>query len=102
MPQSEADEWRNKVATAERTYGKHAALRMKLDRATLAQFQRLPGVSSSFAGLDAVLQRDTRVEFSDFLNSACLGTATPPPLRTRTPLSQPRSCLWTCPCRCTR
>ncbi len=67
--QAAGDHWRNQVATAERVYGKHAALRMKLDRAVLAQSQRLPGgPSSSFAGLDAILGRDTQIDFTDVLN----------------------------------
>ena len=60
--------WQNSVATAERVQGKHAAMRMKLDRAILSQYQRLPGVESSFVGLDTALQRDVRIEFSDVLN----------------------------------
>ena len=59
------------MSTAARIYGSHAALRLKMDRSILAQYQRLPGMPSSFAGLDCVLQRDTKIDFSDVLARKC-------------------------------
>jgi hypothetical protein len=38
----EKDEWESKMNTLEAVYGSHAAIRMRMERAILSQFQRLP------------------------------------------------------------
>ena len=40
---------------------------MRMERALLARHQRLPLLTSEFAGLDTVLNRDDTIDFSDFL-----------------------------------
>jgi Proteasome maturation factor UMP1 len=59
--------WDAKVRETEMMYGPGAALRMRLDRARLAQYQRAPGLPSSFVGLDTFLGREYKVDFADFL-----------------------------------
>ncbi len=49
-------------------YGPGAALRMRVDRARYTQYQRAPGLPSSFVGLDTFLGREYKVDFSDFLS----------------------------------
>ena len=51
-----------------KVHGMHAPLRMKMERETLAQFQRLPGLQSSLTGLECVLDMEDTIEFEDFLN----------------------------------
>lgn len=60
--------WERKVYSAQRVYGGAAAMEMRLDRAILSQFQRGPGLESSFAGLDSLLGRDETLGFEDYLN----------------------------------
>merc|ERR1711879_466405 len=49
-------------------HGAHAPLRMKMERELLSQFQRLPGIPSSLAGLETVLDTDETIEFEDVFN----------------------------------
>lgn len=44
---------------------------MEMDRSILRQFQRGPGLVSSFAGLDTLLGRDETIGFEDYLGGAC-------------------------------
>ena len=67
IPQSS---WRNQLWQAEMVHGPGVAMRMRMERAMLKQFQRVPGLPSSFAGLDTVTGRDTTIDFDDILNSA--------------------------------
>mmetsp|Transcript_2404 Transcript_2404/g.5186 ORF Transcript_2404/g.5186 Transcript_2404/m.5186 type:complete len:127 (+) Transcript_2404:67-447(+) len=60
--------WDSKVARVGQIYGSHASLRLQMDRAILAQFQRLPGMHSNFSGLDTLLGRDEDIGFEDYLN----------------------------------
>ena len=41
-----------------------------LYQAILGQFQRFPGLKSSFSGLETLVGDDTRIEFADYLNSS--------------------------------
>ena len=41
----------------------------RMERAIMAQFQRPPGIESSFMGLDCVTGRDYTIGFEDFLES---------------------------------
>lgn len=63
--------WEMKVETAQRVYGAGAAIRMEMERRVLSQFQRLPGLTSSLAGLDTVTGRDERLDLEDVLDCAC-------------------------------
>eukprot|EP00927_Polykrikos_kofoidii_P077670 TRINITY_DN7458_c1_g2_i2.p2 TRINITY_DN7458_c1_g2~~TRINITY_DN7458_c1_g2_i2.p2 ORF type:complete len:142 (+),score=37.78 TRINITY_DN7458_c1_g2_i2:68-493(+) len=49
-------------------YGQHAPLRAKMERELLSQFQRLPGLPSSFIGLETVLGMEDKIEFEDVFN----------------------------------
>jgi len=55
---------------AERVYGRHAAWEKRMDIAVLGSVRRLPGLPSSFAGLDTALGRDGKIGFEDTLNGA--------------------------------
>lgn len=61
-------QWENEVRHVERVYGPGQAMRMRMDRAMLAQFQRAPGLPSGFVGLDTILGRDIKVGFEDVLD----------------------------------
>jgi hypothetical protein len=39
-------------------------------QAILSQFQRLPGLKSSFAGLETLMGRDEKLEFGDYLGNS--------------------------------
>lgn len=71
------DAWKTELWTTERIYGPGAAMRLRMDRALLAQAQRAPGLASSFAGLDTFLGRDYTIGFEDFLGST-FAPLTPP------------------------
>merc|ERR1711957_916848 len=49
-------------------HGVHAPLRLKMERELLSQFQRLPGLPSSLAGLETVLGIDETIQFENVLN----------------------------------
>eukprot|EP00401_Gymnodinium_catenatum_P082578 CAMPEP_0117550350 /NCGR_PEP_ID=MMETSP0784-20121206/48635_1 /TAXON_ID=39447 /ORGANISM="" /LENGTH=138 /DNA_ID=CAMNT_0005347365 /DNA_START=16 /DNA_END=432 /DNA_ORIENTATION=- len=49
-------------------HGQHAPIRLKVEREMLSQFQRLPGLPSSFVGLQTVLDLDETIEFEDVFN----------------------------------
>merc|ERR1719313_2493648 len=51
-----------------KVHGMHAPLRMKMERETFAQFQRMPGLQSSMVGLECVLDMEDTIEFEDYLN----------------------------------
>jgi hypothetical protein len=69
-PQAPARRWAQELFTVEASLGIAAAQRLAIDRASLAQFQRAPGLRSSFAGLDTFLGRDEALGFEDILGSA--------------------------------
>jgi hypothetical protein len=50
-------------------YGRHAAVRRQQEAAVLSQFQRLPGIESSFSGLDTILGRDTTFDAQDMFEN---------------------------------
>eukprot|EP00808_Paulinella_micropora_P004077 g60016.t1 len=50
-----------------RVYGQHFPLRLQMEEAILTQFQRLPGLKSSFAGMESLTGRDVEIEFEDTL-----------------------------------
>jgi proteasome maturation protein len=68
---SAVTEWENKLHHVERVYGPGQAMRMRMERAMLAQFQRAPGLPSSFVGLDTLLGRDVKIGFEDVLDLPC-------------------------------
>eukprot|EP00929_Paragymnodinium_shiwhaense_P024336 TRINITY_DN15005_c0_g1_i1.p1 TRINITY_DN15005_c0_g1~~TRINITY_DN15005_c0_g1_i1.p1 ORF type:complete len:139 (+),score=40.80 TRINITY_DN15005_c0_g1_i1:77-493(+) len=49
-------------------HGAHAPIRHKMEREMLSQFQRLPGMTSSLAGLESVLGADENIEFENLFN----------------------------------
>ena len=67
-PQAPKTAWDAKVSGVEKVYGSAAAMSLSMDRALLAQFQRGPGLESSFCGLDTFLGRDDKLGFEDYLN----------------------------------
>jgi len=67
VKQAPKQKWESKVARVSQIYGSHAALRLQMDRAVLSQFKRLPGMRSSFVGLDTMLGRDEEIGFEDYL-----------------------------------
>ena len=77
--------WGNDLHHAERVFGPGTAMRMRMDRAILSQFQRAPGLASDFVGLDTILSRDITVGFEDILDV--------PETRTDTPLESVHDAL---------
>lgn len=65
--QAAKNEFDAKLFRAEAIHGSHLSLHMRMERALLARHQRLPLLTSEFAGLDTVLNRDDTIDFSDFL-----------------------------------
>ena len=55
-----------------RVYGSHLPMKLQMEEKILGQFQRFPGLRSSFAGLEALSGRDMEIEFGDYLNGECL------------------------------
>eukprot|EP00929_Paragymnodinium_shiwhaense_P120515 TRINITY_DN92474_c0_g1_i1.p2 TRINITY_DN92474_c0_g1~~TRINITY_DN92474_c0_g1_i1.p2 ORF type:complete len:140 (+),score=34.77 TRINITY_DN92474_c0_g1_i1:91-510(+) len=49
-------------------HGAHAPIRHKIEREMLSQFQRLPGLTSSLAGLESVLGADESLHFENLFN----------------------------------
>lgn len=62
------DKWDSDMYRVERVYGSHAAWEKRMDRAVLSQARRLPGIPSSFSGLDTIMGRDDKIGFEDFLS----------------------------------
>mmetsp|Transcript_23364 Transcript_23364/g.38431 ORF Transcript_23364/g.38431 Transcript_23364/m.38431 type:complete len:135 (-) Transcript_23364:173-577(-) len=48
-------------------YGMHAPLKLRMEEEILGSFRRLPGLHSSFVGLDTLHNRDEDFDFSDYL-----------------------------------
>lgn len=59
--------WDSKIHAAERTFGMHMGLRMRMDRAILSRVQRGPGLKSEMVGLETLLGQDTNLEWEDVL-----------------------------------
>lgn len=66
-------------------YGSALPMRLTMHEHMLAQCQRLPGLPSSYAGLDSYTGRDETIDFDDFLNL--------PEDRPDMPRQQPREVL---------
>lgn len=49
-------------------YGASLPMRRMMERETLSQFRRLPGLPSSHLGLELLDRRDEQIDFADFLN----------------------------------
>eukprot|EP00178_Gracilaria_changii_P022064 TRINITY_DN65365_c0_g1_i1.p1 TRINITY_DN65365_c0_g1~~TRINITY_DN65365_c0_g1_i1.p1 ORF type:complete len:132 (+),score=18.71 TRINITY_DN65365_c0_g1_i1:114-509(+) len=57
-----------KEYTVSNTYGSGMFLKLKMEQEILSQPLRLPGLQSSYAGLDTMLGRDEDFGFEDFMN----------------------------------
>mmetsp|Transcript_21414 Transcript_21414/g.50347 ORF Transcript_21414/g.50347 Transcript_21414/m.50347 type:complete len:132 (+) Transcript_21414:114-509(+) len=64
-----AHQWDSKLHEAERVYGTHMGLRLRMERAILSRPTRGPGLPSESLGLDTLTGRDTTFSFEDFLNA---------------------------------
>jgi Proteasome maturation factor UMP1 len=73
LPQAPKTMWSERLKSAERAYGTAFAMSMEMDRNILKQFQRGPGLPSSFCGLDTVMGRDERISFEDYLGGSSWG-----------------------------
>jgi len=62
----------------DRVYGKHVTWEKRMDIAALSAVRRLPGLPSSYSGLDTMLGRDDKLTFEDTLNgqSSAVAAAT--------------------------
>ena len=60
------------MASVERSYGSAAAISMKVEKAIMGNFQRLPGLRSSHVGLNTVLGVDEDIDFEDILNGTLM------------------------------
>jgi len=54
--------------TLANVYGSHMPLRLQMEQTILSQIQRLPGLHSSFAGLETLLGKDEEIGFEDIFN----------------------------------
>lgn len=43
-------------------------MRLEMEREVLSKFKRLPGLPSSFVGLETILGTDEDIDFEDYLN----------------------------------
>lgn len=67
--------WRSNRSLLDATlvvFGDHICFSLQ---AILSQFQRLPGLKSSFAGLETLLGRDEEIDFGDYLGSTLTESA---------------------------
>lgn len=55
-------------------YGSHLPMQLTMEERILSQFQRFPGLRSSFVGLETLVGDDTRMEFADYLNDPSFST----------------------------
>merc|ERR1719473_877833 len=58
-------EWALKLKQLEDMHGRPAALHRQMEASVLRQFQRAPGMKSSFTGLDTVLGLDDKLDVHD-------------------------------------
>lgn len=58
-------EFRLKLQTLERVYGKHAAMRLRTETELLGQVRRLPGLRSEFAGLNVLFDGYSDIDVAD-------------------------------------
>ncbi len=72
LRQAPKTQWSEKLKGAQKIYGSAFASSMEMDRCILKQFQRGPGLVSSFSGLDTFMGRDETIGFEDYLGGACL------------------------------
>lgn len=61
--------WDTRLRDAERVYGAHMGLRLRMERAILARPTRGPDLPSTALGLDTLTGRDVSFGFEDFLNA---------------------------------
>jgi len=54
--------------TLSNVYGYHMVMKLQMEKAILSQFQRLPGLPSSFCGLETLIGNDEDIDFDDYLN----------------------------------
>ena len=66
-----ADQFKTKTNALNAIYGHALPLSLKMEAAILGQCKRLPCHSSSFLGLNTLLNRDETIEYEDFLNREC-------------------------------
>eukprot|EP00823_Brevimastigomonas_motovehiculus_P001562 TRINITY_DN12118_c0_g1_i1.p1 TRINITY_DN12118_c0_g1~~TRINITY_DN12118_c0_g1_i1.p1 ORF type:complete len:136 (+),score=30.24 TRINITY_DN12118_c0_g1_i1:51-458(+) len=59
----------SKKAMLAHIYGIHVPLKLQMQETILSQFQRLSGLKSSFAGLETLLQKDTTIDYCDYLGN---------------------------------
>lgn len=49
-------------------FGLHMPIRMKMEKAILSSYHRLPSLKSEFSGLSSITGSDLELDFCDFLN----------------------------------
>lgn len=49
-------------------FGLHMPIKLKMEKAILSSYHRLPTLKSEFAGLDSITGKDVELDFCDFLN----------------------------------
>jgi len=52
-----------------RVFGVYFPMRLQIEETILSQFQRFPGLKSSFVGLETLLGMDEEIEFEDYLSN---------------------------------
>jgi proteasome maturation protein len=52
----------------QRVFGTQMVMRLQMEKEILSQFKRLPGLHSSFVGLETMLGTGEDIDFEDFLN----------------------------------
>jgi len=65
--QAEPKRMETKKALLAKVYGAHLPLKLTMEEAILSQFQRMPGLQSSLVGLETMLNRDTTIDYADYL-----------------------------------
>lgn len=56
------------MKTVQDIYGSAAAMRLRTERKVLSRYTRLPGLPSSYIGLDTLMGTDMDFDFEDVLN----------------------------------
>ncbi|KAJ5071477.1 proteasome maturation protein ump1 [Anaeramoeba ignava] len=66
---NEIFEKRANYQIAKNTFGEHMIMRFMIEEQFFSEPMRLPGLSSSFIGLETILGKDDSISLNDYLNS---------------------------------
>jgi len=72
------DELTRENFALKRVFGTQMVMRLEMEREILSQFKRLPGLDSSFVGLETIMGTDEDIDFEDYLDDPRTSEVSPP------------------------